>query len=433
MKIAVILRIYMMEGMTIRAEIITVGTELLLGDILNTNAQTLAKFLSELGIDCYFQTTVGDNPQRMRSTIEQAESRSEMIILCGGLGPTEDDLTKEILANHLGVKLTEHQRSGDKIRSFYQNHDHIPKGNFKQVQYFEGSLPLLNPNGMAVGIFYESPRTEKIYIVLPGPPRELKAMIDQSLKPILYEKNYARQPLTSRTLYFFGLTESMLGEKLSEMIGAQTDPSIAIYASAGLLSIRLTTSKPREEAEELFDQTEERIQRLVGEYFIGYQQKAPSAIVYDLLTRHEQTLQITETVTLGHVAKAIRDDQLISPVSFSEVLAWREFRNFSINEMIAWGQKHLDQQDGRSDYHMIVQGRVDEENQDLTYPVQAIIMIKDPKQQVFVFSVDHQNRQNSSVQLMSEYIADGLRRIILGDPLIESFEFEVIRPNKCSE
>lgn len=430
---AIILRIYMMEGMAIRAEIITVGTELLLGDILNTNAQTLAKFLSELGIDCYFQTTVGDNPTRMKSTIEQAESRSEMIILSGGLGPTEDDLTKEILANHLDVELIEHQRSGDKIRSFYQNHDHIPEGNFKQVQYFEGSIPLLNRNGMAVGIFYESPRTKKIYIVLPGPPRELQAMIDQSLKPILKDKNYARQPLISRTLYFFGLTESMLGEKLSEIIGAQTDPSIAIYASAGLLSIRLTTSKQREEAEELLDQTEEEIQRLVGEYFIGYQQKAPSAIVYDLLTRHGQMLQIAETVTLGHVAKAIRDNQLISPVSFSEVLAWREFRNFSINEMIAWGEQQLDQQEDQSDYHMIVLGRVDEENQDLTYPVQTVTMIKDPQQQVFIFLVDHRNRQNSSVQLMSEYIADGLRRIILGEPLIESFEFKSIRPNKCLE
>ncbi|HFI2472851.1 TPA: competence/damage-inducible protein A [Streptococcus suis] len=283
-----------------KAELIAVGTEILTGQIVNTNAQFLSEKCAELGIDVYFHTAVGDNEQRLLSVLEVASKRSEIVILCGGLGPTEDDLTKQTLATFLGINLVFDEKAMAKLDRFFASRPGRVRtpNNERQAQIVEGSQALQNPAGLAVGGMIE--QAGVTYIVLPGPPSELKAMFSESLLPLLSQ---SQQQLYSRVLRFFGIGESQLVTVLADLIDNQTDPTIAPYAKVGEVTLRLSTkANSQEEADLRLNQLEEEILQhdKLADYFYAYGED--NSLVKTVATRlaeKRQTIAIVEQGTGG--------------------------------------------------------------------------------------------------------------------------------------
>ncbi|CYW25187.1 competence/damage-inducible protein A [Streptococcus suis] len=283
-----------------KAELIAVGTEILTGQIVNTNAQFLSEKCAELGIDVYFHTAVGDNENRLLSVLEVASQRSDLVILCGGLGPTEDDLTKQTLATFLGRNLVFDELAMAKLDRFFASRPGRVRtpNNERQAQIVEGSQALQNPAGLAVGGMIEQDGVT--YIVLPGPPSELKAMFSESLLPLLSQ---SQQQLYSRVLRFFGIGESQLVTVLADLIDKQTDPTLAPYAKVGEVTLRLSTkATSQEEANLRLNQLEEDILQRdkLREYFYAYGED--NSLVKTVATRlaeKRQTIAIVEQGTGG--------------------------------------------------------------------------------------------------------------------------------------
>lgn len=283
-----------------KAELIAVGTEILTGQIVNTNAQFLSEKCAELGIDVYFHTAVGDNEQRLLSVLEIASKRSDLVILCGGLGPTEDDLTKQTLATFLQKELVADELAMAKLDRFFASRPGRVRtpNNERQAQIVEGSQALQNPAGLAVGGMIEQDGVT--YIVLPGPPSELKAMFSESLLPFLTQ---SQQQLYSRVLRFFGIGESQLVTVLADLIDKQTDPTIAPYAKVGEVTLRLSTkADSQEEANVRLNQLEEEILQRdhLRVFFYAYgDDNSLVKTVATLLEEKKQSLGILENGTGG--------------------------------------------------------------------------------------------------------------------------------------
>lgn len=283
-----------------KAELIAVGTEILTGQIVNTNAQFLSEKCAELGIDVYFHTAVGDNEQRLLSVLEIASKRSDLVILCGGLGPTEDDLTKQTLATFLQKELVVDELAMAKLDRFFTSRPGRVRtpNNERQAQIVEGSQALQNPAGLAVGGMIEQDGVT--YIVLPGPPSELKAMFSESLLPFLTQ---SQQQLYSRVLRFFGIGESQLVTVLADLIDKQTDPTIAPYAKVGEVTLRLSTkADSQEEANVRLNQLEEEILQRdhLRVFFYAYgDDNSLVKTVVTLLEEKKQSLGILENGTGG--------------------------------------------------------------------------------------------------------------------------------------
>lgn len=283
-----------------KAELIAVGTEILTGQIVNTNAQFLSEKCAELGIDVYFHTAVGDNEQRLLSVLEVASKRSDVVILCGGLGPTEDDLTKQTLATFLGRNLVFDDEAMAKLDRFFASRPGRVRtpNNERQAQIVEGSLALQNPAGLAVGGMIEQEGVT--YIVLPGPPSELKAMFTESLQPLLHQSS---QQLYSRVLRFFGIGESQLVTILADLIDKQTDPTLAPYAKVGEVTLRLSTkANSQEEADFRLKQLEEDILQRdkLREYFYAYgEENSLVQTVAERLVEKNKSIAIVEQGTGG--------------------------------------------------------------------------------------------------------------------------------------
>ena len=287
-----------------KAEIIAVGTEILTGQIVNTNAQFLSEKLAEIGVDVYFQTAVGDNETRLISLLEIAQKRSNLVILTGGLGPTEDDLTKQTLAQFLGRHLTFDAQAQAKLDDFFAHRPDYARtpNNERQAQIVEGSIPLSNETGLAVGGMIEVDGVT--YVVLPGPPSELKPMVLNELLPRLT----TGAKLYSRVLRFFGIGESQLVTILSDLIEEQTDPTIAPYAKTGEVTLRLSTkATSQDEAQKALDNLEEKIlarQNFEGvalkDICYGYGEEASLAsVVVEELKKKKQTITAAESLTAG--------------------------------------------------------------------------------------------------------------------------------------
>ncbi|HEM4703367.1 TPA: competence/damage-inducible protein A [Streptococcus suis] len=283
-----------------KAELIAVGTEILTGQIVNTNAQFLSEKCAELGIDVYFHTAVGDNENRLLSVLEVARQRSDLVILCGGLGPTEDDLTKQTLATFLGRNLVFDELAMAKLDRFFASRPGRVRtpNNERQAQIVEGSQALPNPAGLAVGGMIEQDGVT--YIVLPGPPSELKAMFSESLLPLLSQ---SQQQLYSRVLRFFGIGESQLVTVLADLIDKQTDPTLAPYAKVGEVTLRLSTkATSQEEANLRLNQLEEEILQhdKLADYFYAYgEDNSLVKMVASCLIEKKQTIVIVEQGTGG--------------------------------------------------------------------------------------------------------------------------------------
>ena len=302
-----------------KAEIIAVGTEILTGQIVNTNAQFLSEKLAEIGVDVYFQTAVGDNEARLMSLLEIASSRSSLVILTGGLGPTEDDLTKQTLAKFLGKNLVFDPQAQEKLDVFFsQRPDYVrTPNNERQAQIVEGATPLLNETGLAVGGVSEVDGVT--YVVLPGPPSELKPMVLNQLLP----KLMTGTKLYSRVLRFFGIGESQLVTILADLIDHQTDPTLAPYAKTGEVTLRLSTkASSQEEANQVLDILENQIlgrQTFEGlslrDICYGYgEETSLASVVVEELKKRQKSITAAESLTAGLFQATLADFSGVSAI-----------------------------------------------------------------------------------------------------------------------
>ena len=302
-----------------KAEIIAVGTEILTGQILNTNAQFLSEKLAEIGVDVYIQTAVGDNEARLLSVLEIARERSELVILTGGLGPTEDDLTKQTVAKFLGKNLVFDAQAQTKLDDFFAQRPDYTRtpNNERQAQIIQGATPLANETGLAVGGMIEVEGVT--YVVLPGPPSELKPMVLNELLPRLM----TGAKLYSRVLRFFGIGESQLVTILADLIEQQTDPTLAPYAKTGEVTLRLSTkAKSKEEANLALNTLEEQILSRnsfegtsLRDICYGYGESTSLAsLVVEELKKRQKTITAAESLTAGLFQASLADFSGVSAI-----------------------------------------------------------------------------------------------------------------------
>lgn len=302
-----------------KAEIISVGTEILLGDIVNTNSQFLAKELAALGIEVYHQSTVGDNKQRLLECFDESLKRSDLVITTGGLGPTGDDMTKETAAEYFGQELELHKPSLEVLESFFvKTGKKMAKNNMKQVYFPKDAIVLKNNNGTAPGAILK--KDDKSIIVLPGPPREMKAMFNESVKP--YLQQFTKDMLVSKTLRLYGIGESNLELEILDIIDEQTNPTVALYAKELEVTIRVTAKAENEElAFELIKPVEEKIKDRVGKYVytegdvsVSEGESALEDAVSKLLVEKNLTIAVAESCTGGLVSSSLINYPGISSV-----------------------------------------------------------------------------------------------------------------------
>lgn len=265
-----------------RCEIICVGTELLLGDILNTNAQYLARGLSELGLDLYIQTVVGDNEARMEDAVRSAMERAEILLFTGGLGPTADDLTKEVVARCFGRELLLNAEALEEVHSFYTlTRRMMPKSNEKQALIPQGGVILKNPQGTAPGCVLFSDRGHTA-VLMPGPPREMRPMFDREVVPFL--RQFSSGTLLSRVVRVVSLGESRMAEMLADLMEAGVNPTLAPYAKDGEAMVRVTArAKSREEATALTEPVIREICRRLGRHAYGVDVDSLEEVIAGLL------------------------------------------------------------------------------------------------------------------------------------------------------
>lgn len=281
------------------AEIIAVGSELLLGQITNTNAKFLSTQLSQVGINVYYHTVVGDNSERLQKAIEIAESRAKLLIFTGGLGPTKDDLTKETIASHLQTSLITDTKAMDAIEKYFEKVNRpMTDNNRKQALVLEDCTVLNNDYGMAPGMYFEG--NSHTYVLLPGPPKEIQPMVKAKLMPILTQKLSKHEKITSHVLRFYGIGEAELETKLEDLLENQSNPTIAPLASDGEVSIRITAkAETDEQANELINEAKDTILDRVGQFVYGVNDDSLQSQLVEKLKQHNYTIAAAESLTAG--------------------------------------------------------------------------------------------------------------------------------------
>lgn len=281
------------------AEIIAVGSELLLGQIANTNAKFISNQLSELGINVYYHTVVGDNHARLVEAIKIAEQRADVIIFSGGLGPTKDDLTKETIAKHLKRGLVMDDIAFHAIEYFFsQRNRTMTENNRKQALVIEGCDVLTNHHGMAPGMFLKD--NKHIYILLPGPPKELEPMFQFEAKPKLAALLHDGGVIVSHVLRFYGIGEAELEVRVQDLLEAQTNPTVAPLASDGEVTLRITAKAANEQqAYLLIEEKKREILDLVGEYYYGDNDDSLASKLVEQLLANHLTIAAAESLTAG--------------------------------------------------------------------------------------------------------------------------------------
>ena len=279
-------------------ELICVGTELLLGNIVNTNAAYLAEKCAGLGLSCYYQTVVGDNAQRLAETLQAAVKRADIVILSGGLGPTEDDLTKEAAAKVMNRELVEDAASREHIEKYFASRNAVPtENNWKQAMMPQGGIILPNPNGTAPGVIIADDATH--VVLLPGPPHELKPMFENYVIP--YINKLEPGVIASQTVKVCGIGESRVEILLQDLIDGQENPTLATYAKPGEVHIRVTAKAEGEkEARKLIKPVVKEIKSRMGNniYTTDEEVTLEKAVV-DLLVANELTVTCAESCTGG--------------------------------------------------------------------------------------------------------------------------------------
>ena len=291
-----------------RAELISTGTELLLGQILNTNARFLGQRLARLGIDVYFQTTVGDNNIRLAEAFNAALERADLILVTGGLGPTMDDLTKETIAGIMGLEMLLDDDSLARVEEFFKIRGRkMPEANKKQALIPKGALVIPNKRGTAPGAIIDN--AGKTIVILPGPPVEMQPMFTKTVEPYLKKKlGRGSSVIVSRILRILGMGESTVEERIKDLVDEQTNPTIAFLAPQGEVFVRLTAKAGTEaEAGKMIGKFEKEIKKRLGDYVYGTDDDTMEQVVAGLLRKRGLTVSTAESCTGGLVAKRLTD------------------------------------------------------------------------------------------------------------------------------
>ena len=295
-----------------KVEIITVGTEILLGDILNTNSRYLSRELAAMGIEMYYQITVGDNEERLLKTLEESLNRSDIVICTGGLGPTEDDITKEVCAKYFGYELELHKPSLDAMIERFKHMNRVPtKNNEKQAYFPKEAYILKNDNGTAPGCIME--KEGKMIVVLPGPPKEMESMFENYVKP--YLSKLTDDVIESEVLRIIGVGESKVENDILDIIDSQTNPTIATYAKGYECTLRITAkAKSVEEAKELIKPMSDEMKRRFGQSLYATGETSIEEVVAKMLVENNLKIAVAESCTGGMVSASLINYPGISSV-----------------------------------------------------------------------------------------------------------------------
>ncbi|HJR19353.1 MAG TPA: competence/damage-inducible protein A [Actinomycetota bacterium] len=292
-----------------RAEVVAVGTELLLGDIANTNAQTIGQELARIGVDCFVHTAVGDNVDRIAEALRAALERADAVVVTGGLGPTQDDVTREAIASLAGVPLIRDPQLVDDIRArFERMRRDMPVSNLRQAERPEGSVSIPNPIGTAPGLLVE--HDGKAIYAVPGVPSEMERMLHAAVLPDLVRRSGEAASIVSRVVRVGGLAESAVGEALGPTWTAlgPGDVTMAFLAGGGEVRVRLTAKAPSEAAaNERLDQVEAEVRAALGPAVVGVGDETVELIVSRLLDERGWTLACAESITGGLIATRITE------------------------------------------------------------------------------------------------------------------------------
>ena len=328
-----------------RAEIVSVGTELLLGQIVNTNAQYLSRKLGELGIDVFFISCVGDNESRLKDALSTAARRADIIIITGGLGPTMDDITKETVGELLKLPFTLHQKSLERIESYFHRMGRkMQISNRKQAEFPEGAIILQNDNGTAPGCIIEN--EGKVYILLPGPPRELGPMFEVKVIPYLQKNN--KEILVSRVIRLIGIGESTAEELVKDILIQQSNPTVAPLAGYGEVSFRITAkAENRDRCMDMIVEVEERLRGRLGEFIYGTDEDNIEIVVSRKLLEKGIKIVTAESCTGGMVANMLTN---IPGISNSFNGGYIAYSNVAKNKMLSVNEQGLDRHGAVSDW-----------------------------------------------------------------------------------
>ena len=288
-----------------KTSILAVGTELLFGQTVNTNAAYLSEKLNLMGFDVMYHFVVGDNPARLKEKLADAFTDTDLVILTGGLGPTQDDLTKEMVAEYMGVEMHLDERVVDDLNAiFAKRGGNMPENNMKQAYLPDGCTPFYNASGTALGFALE--KDGKVAICLPGPPREMKWLFENGVRD--YLEKFMEKKMVYRVIRTIGIGESDLEMLLMPLIDGQTDPTIATYAKEGECTLRVASQRDsEEEASAAVDEMTERVRKLAGEYIYSLENEELNEVVVRILKEKGLTIASSESCTGGLFAAAITD------------------------------------------------------------------------------------------------------------------------------
>lgn len=321
-----------------RAEVISVGTELLLGQIVDTDAAYLSRLLPQFGIDLHYRVTVGDNESRLADALRLALSRADLVFTIGGLGPTMDDLTKETVAGVLGDEMVLHEESAERMRTFFAARGiDMPESNLKQALVPRRGRVLSNPLGTAPGAAFEA--DDKVVIVLPGPPREFIEMVDSQVAPYLRERvGEGAGVIRSRVLRIAGLGESSVADMVSDLLGG-SNPTVAPLASLGEVHLRITAKAPNTaEADAMIDEMDGKLSAILGNSIFGRDDEALERVVVRMLTERGLKLALAESCTGGLIANRITD---VSGSSATLVVGFVAYSNQAKKEILGLDEQLL--------------------------------------------------------------------------------------------
>jgi nicotinamide-nucleotide amidase len=295
------------------AEIVAIGSELLLGQIVDTNSAWMAQRLTALGVNLYFKSVVGDNPARMREVIQRALERADIVITSGGLGPTQDDLTREVVAEVTGRKLVFDETMLEWVQSHFQRRGRsMTPNNRRQAFMPEGALRVHNPNGTAPSFIVEDPRA--VVISLPGVPVELKWLFENEVEPYLRQKFHLTEVIHYRVLKIIGVGESAVDDKIGHLIANSVNPTVGVLALPGQVNVRVAAKAAnRDEAMKMIGPVETEVRGLLGGAIFGVDEETMENVIGMLLRERNKTISAYEDVSCGLLCERL---QVASPVHF---------------------------------------------------------------------------------------------------------------------
>jgi nicotinamide-nucleotide amidase len=288
------------------AEIVAIGSELLLGQIVDTNSAWMAQRLTALGVNLYFKSVVGDNPARMKEVITRAMERSDIVITSGGLGPTQDDLTREIVAEVTGRKLVQNAEMLEQVEEHFRRRGRpMTPNNIRQSYMPESALPVKNPNGTAPCFIVEDPRS--VIYCLPGVPVEMKWLFENEVEPYLRKKFDLAEVIHYRVLKVIGIGESAVDDKIGYLIASSSNPTVGVLALPGQVDVRIAAKAAnRDDANKMIAPVEEEVRRLLGNAIFAADDETMEHVVGRLLRQQNRSVAVYEDVTCGQLAERLQ-------------------------------------------------------------------------------------------------------------------------------